>query len=79
MGVKITGDLVKETLIAIISIFLLGSSIYFFMISINLAVNQPPNITASLLAALIGFSVLSAGVTVLKSWAIARAAEKAQA
>ncbi|MEB3755514.1 MAG: hypothetical protein GSR79_01450 [Desulfurococcales archaeon] len=79
MGVKITGEIIKEGILAILSIFLLGSSIYFFILSINLAVNQPPNITASLLAALIGFSVLSAGVTILKSWAIARAAEKIEA
>ena len=76
MGLKISGNTVKEAFIAVIALFLLGSSIYFFAISINLAVAQPPNITASLLAALIGFSVLSAGVTILKSWAIARAAEK---
>jgi len=79
MGVKTTGEIIKEGILAIISIFLLGSSIYFFMLSIDLAVSQPPNITASLLAALIGFSVLSAGVTILKSWAIARAAEKIEA
>ncbi|MCE4614586.1 MAG: hypothetical protein F7B60_03565 [Desulfurococcales archaeon] len=78
MGVKISSDMIKEGILATISVFLLGSSIYFFLLSINLAVSQPPNITASLLAALIGFSVLSAGVTILKSWTVARAAEKIQ-
>jgi len=70
---------VREIVIGGSAIVLLAASFYFFLLSINLVSGQTPNVTASLLSALIGFSVLSAGVTILRSWAIARAAgEKAE-
>ena len=60
-------------------IFLLLASLYFFLLSLELVSGAVQNITASLLSALIGFSLLSAGVTLLRSWALARAAESAEA
>jgi len=76
LGLKVTLDTVKGVLMGSVAVVLVVVSIYFFIISLNLATAAQPNITASLLAALIGFSLLSAGVTVLKSWALSRAAEK---
>ncbi|MDK2383221.1 MAG: hypothetical protein QI199_00230 [Candidatus Korarchaeota archaeon] len=66
----------REIVLGGSAIALIASSFYFFLLSISMVSGNPPNVTASLLSALIGFSVLSAGVTILRSWAVARAAEK---
>ena len=61
---------------AVTGIGLLLASFYFFLRSLDFLTAATPNVTASLLSALIGFSSLSAGVSILRSWAIARAVEK---
>lgn len=73
----VSGDVIKNAVLGITALALILVSLYFFLISISLASAAEPNVTASLLSALIGFSVLSSGVTILRSWAIARAAERA--
>jgi len=55
-------------------LILLAVSIYFFVISLSLMMKY--DVTSSLLAALIGFTTLSASITVLKSWIIAKAAKR---
>lgn len=61
-------------LVAIVSIVLLGASMYFFLVSLSLMMRF--DVTSSLLAALIGFTTLSASISVIKSWIIARAFRK---
>ncbi len=67
---------IRGIILAASGIGLLIVSIYFFITSISLLTTPQQNVTASLLAALIGFSLMSGGVTLLRSWAIARVAEK---
>ncbi len=73
----VSGEAIKSAILGLTAIALILVSLYFFLLSISLASAAEPNITASLLSALIGFSVLSSGVTILRSWAIARVAERA--
>ena len=70
-----TRRLLKELMLGGSAITLMAASFYFFLLSISMVSSPTPNVTASLLSALIGFSVLSAGVTIMRSWALARAAE----
>jgi len=55
-----------------IGVILIAVSIYFFFISIGLMAGY--QVAASLLSALIGFTLLSAGTTIVRSWIISRAA-----
>ena len=73
----VSGDTIKSAVLGITALALILVSLYFFLLSISLASAAEPNVTASLLSALIGVSILSSGVTILRSWAIARAAERA--
>lgn len=66
----------KSGVMASAGIGLLLASLYFFIRSLDFITSPSPNVTASLLSALIGFSALSAGVSILRSWAISRALEK---
>ncbi|MCE4612232.1 MAG: hypothetical protein F7C07_00140 [Desulfurococcales archaeon] len=66
----------KGSVMAVTGVGLLLASFYFFLRSLDFLTTATPNVTASLLSALIGFSSLSAGVSILRSWAISRAAEK---
>ena len=52
-------------------LLLLGFSIYLFITSIQLM--QVKDVATSLLAALIGFVSLSGGVTLIRTWSLARA------
>lgn len=60
----------------LIGIILIGVSIYFFVISIGLMAGY--QVAAALLSALIGFTLLSAGTTILRSWIISRAAGRSE-
>jgi len=61
------------------AIALIVVSLYFFTISLSL-INPPqgmkPNVTASLLSALFGFSLLSAGVTIFRTAIVSHVAEE---
>ena len=60
----------------VVGVVLIGVSIYFFFISIGLMASY--QVAASLLSALIGFTLLSAGTTILRSWIISRAAVRSE-
>ncbi|MCE4617278.1 MAG: hypothetical protein F7C32_01665 [Desulfurococcales archaeon] len=72
------GATLKSIIIGGSGIILLGVSIYFFMLGINLmgAGGGEPRVAASLLATLVGFSTLSASVTLLRTWALTHTLEK---
>jgi len=59
-----------------IGIVLIAISIYFFFISIGLMAEY--QVAASLLSALIGFTLLSAGTTIVRSWMISSVASKSE-
>ncbi len=61
---------IPSVIAAVVGLILLFVSIYFFVVSLNLMIRY--DVTSSLLAALIGFTTLSASVTMLKSWILAR-------
>jgi len=64
----------SSVIAASVGLILLAVSIYFFVISLSLMMKY--DVTSSLLAALIGFTTLSASITILKSWIIAKAAKR---
>lgn len=59
-----------------VSLSLLASSLYFFNNSVELMAGPEPRVAASLLSALIGVSLLSASITLLRTWIVARALER---
>ncbi|MEB3774748.1 MAG: hypothetical protein GSR86_07485 [Desulfurococcales archaeon] len=61
-----------------ISILLIIASIYFLSNSLQLMQLDEPRVAASLLAAVIGLAMLSASVTLLRTWVIARVYEEAR-
>ncbi|MCE4598734.1 MAG: hypothetical protein F7C81_00855 [Desulfurococcales archaeon] len=61
-----------------ISILLVLVSLYFLSNSITLMQLEEPRVAASLLAAVIGLATLSASVTLLRTWVIARVYEEAK-
>ena len=65
---------VPSVVVAVTGLTLLAVSIYFFLVSLSLMTQY--DVTSSLLAALIGFTTLSASITLLKSLIIAKAAKK---
>ena len=64
----------SSVIAASVGLILLAVSIYFFVISLSLMMKY--DVTSSLLSALIGFTTLSASITILKSWIIAKAAKR---
>ena len=61
-----------------ISILLLLGALYFLSNSLQLMQLDQPRVAASLLAAVIGLALLSASVTLLRTWVIARVYEEAR-
>jgi uncharacterized membrane protein YagU involved in acid resistance len=60
----------------IVGIALIGFSIYFFMAAVSLISPPSEAVVASLLSAIIGFVLLSAGTTLIRTYVVARVAEK---
>ncbi len=50
------------------AVALIAVSIYFFVTAVNLLAESPPRAAAGLLAALIGFALLSSATSVLKAY-----------
>lgn len=61
-----------------VSLLLIGAGIYFLVNSLTLILAETPRVAASLLAAVIGLSLVSAAVTLLRTWLLARKAEEPQ-
>jgi multisubunit Na+/H+ antiporter MnhB subunit len=60
----------------VIAILLLLASLYFLNNSFTLITEDPPRVAASLMAAVIGLALLSASITLLRTWIMARASYK---
>ncbi len=56
-----------------LALALAAASLYFFSNAMNLITQEEPRVTASIMAALIGIVLLSASVTLIRSWVVARA------
>ncbi len=65
----------KEYVTPIAGFILIGFSIYIFLWALQLMIMR--DIPSSLLATLIGFVSLSGGVTMIRTWSLARYAGKA--
>lgn len=61
-----------------IAVLLIIGSLYFLSNSVQLIQLEEPRVAASLLSAVIGLSLLSAGVTLLRTWVVARVYEEAR-
>ncbi len=61
-----------------IALLLILGALYFLSNSIQLIQLEQPRVAASLLSAVIGLSLLSAGVTLLRTWVVARVYEEAR-
>ncbi|MCE4612968.1 MAG: hypothetical protein F7C07_03965 [Desulfurococcales archaeon] len=57
----------------LVSILLLMVSLYFLNNSFILITEDPPRVAASLMAAVIGLALLSASITLLRTWLLAKA------
>jgi hypothetical protein len=66
-----------SSIVLFIGIVLIAIALYFFLAAITLI--SPPNysVVASLLSTVIGFLMLSTGTSLIKTYVITRAAEKA--
>ena len=59
-----------------LAIVLAAASLYFFSNSMALITQDEPRVAASIMAAVIGIILLSASVTLIRTWVIARAYEE---
>jgi hypothetical protein len=64
-------DIEKASAALVFTIILVGAGLYFLYNSVNLITASTPHVAASLLAAVIGLSLVSAGITLLRTWIIA--------
>lgn len=55
-----------------VALILVGAGVYFLVNSLTLILAETPRVAASLLAAVIGLSLISAAVTLLRTWLLAR-------
>jgi len=69
------GRRLRETLPAVLAVLLAALSIYFFINALRLITLEQPRVAASILATVIGITLLSASVNALKSWVLARGCE----
>jgi len=59
-----------------VGVALIAISIYFFLASVSLISATEPAVVAALLSALIGFVMLSAGTTLVRTYVVARVVEQ---
>ncbi len=52
------------------SLLLIIAGLYFLIESVSFITSNPPRVAASLLAAVLGLSLVSAAVTLLRTWLI---------
>ncbi len=60
----------------IVGVALIGVSIYFFIAAVSLISSPTEEVVASILSAIIGFVLLSAGTTLIRTYVVARVAER---
>ncbi|MCE4618576.1 MAG: hypothetical protein F7C82_03075 [Desulfurococcales archaeon] len=58
------------------AILLIIAGIYFLFNSMSLITSEPPRVAASLLAAVLGLSLVSAAVTLLRTWLLSEQKER---
>ena len=58
------------------AILLVIAGIYFLFNSMSLITSEPPRVAASLLAAVLGLSLVSAAVTLLRTWLLSEQKER---
>lgn len=66
----------RDTVVGLVALALLVGSFYFFNLGLRLMMAQPPRVAASLLAVLIGISLLASSVSLFRTWILARALER---
>lgn len=57
------------------AILLIIAGIYFLFNSMSLVTSEPPRVAASLLAAVLGLSLVSAAITLLRTWLLSEQKE----
>lgn len=60
----------------VVGVALIGISIYFFIAAVSLISSPTEEVVASILSAIIGFVLLSAGTTLIRTYVVARVAER---
>lgn len=58
----------KQVVTVSTALILILAGIYFMFNSMSLITSDPPRVAASLLAAVLGLSLVSAAVTLLRTW-----------
>ncbi len=61
----------RTTITIVFTLILVASGLFFLYNSITLFTVNPPHVAAGMLAAIIGLSLVSAGVTLLRTWIVA--------
>ena len=56
-----------------LALALAAASLYFFSNAMNLITQEEPRVAASIMATVIGIILLSASITLLRTWTLARA------
>jgi hypothetical protein len=64
-----------STLSLATGLVLIAASVYFFLAAVSYIAPPAPAVVAGLLSAVIGFAMLSAGTSLVRTFLIARAAE----
>jgi hypothetical protein len=59
-----------------VGVVLIAISIYFFLASVSLISGTSPTVVAALLSAVIGFVMLSAGTTLIRTYVVAKVVEQ---
>ena len=62
----------------VFTVILLFSGLYFLYDAVNLITAETPQVAGGLLATVIGLSLVSAGVTLLRTWIIATTATSSE-
>ena len=62
---------IKITATIVFTLILVAAGLFFLYNSMTLFTTNPPHVAAGMLAAIIGLSLVSAGVTLLRTWIIA--------
>ena len=60
-----------------VGVFLIAVSLYFFLTAVTLMSLATPAVVAALLSAIIGFVVLSAATSMIRTYVISKVAERA--
>ena len=63
----------RPGLVAATALALIALSVYFFVNAVSLLAENPPRAAAGILAALIGFALLSSATSLLKAYVASRA------